>query len=81
MGMLDALANNPHIFDDIAKLAADNPDIAKAALSLLNPDNGTGGVDSIVNALQSGGLSDALSSWLDSGENLAVDPGQLESGG
>ena len=80
MGMLDALLKNPEMIGDVAKLAADNPEIAKAAMSFFSSSNGSGGgLGDIVGALQSGGLGDVVSSWLGSGDNVAVEPGQLQS--
>jgi uncharacterized protein YidB (DUF937 family) len=80
MGMLDALLKNPEMVGDVAKFAADNPEIAKAAMSFFSSNDGSGGgLGDIVGALQSGGLGDAVSSWLGSGDNLAVEPGQLQS--
>ena len=80
MGMLDALLQNPEMIGDVAKFAADNPEVAKAAMSFFSSSDGSGGgLGDIVGALQSGGLGDAVSSWLGSGDNLAVEPGQLQS--
>ena len=80
MGMLDALIKNPQMIGDVAKLAADNPEVAKAAMSFFSSDNGSGGgLAEIVSSLQSGDLGDVVSSWLGSGENLAVAPDQLQS--
>ena len=80
MGMLDALLKNPEMIGDVAKFAADNPEVAKAAMSFFSSSDGSGGgLGDIVGALQSGGLGDAVSSWLGSGDNLAVEPGQLQS--
>ena len=78
MGMLDALLENPEMIGDVAKFAADNPEIAKAAMSLFSSGDG-GGLGDIVGALESGGLGDVVSSWLGSGDNLAVAPDQLQS--
>ena len=80
MGMLDALLDNPDMFGDIAKFAVDNPDIAKAAMEMFSSANGSGsGLADIVGSLQSGGLGDAVASWLGSGENASVAPGQVQS--
>jgi uncharacterized protein YidB (DUF937 family) len=78
MGMLDALLKNPEMMGDIAKFAMDNPEIAKSAMKMLSSSDGAGGgLGGIVSSLQSGGLGDAVSSWLGSGDNLAVAPDQL----
>ncbi len=80
MGMLDALLKNPDMMGDVAKFAMDNPEIAKSAMKLLSSGNGSGGgLADIVGSLQSGGLADAVSSWLGSGDNLAVAPDKLAS--
>lgn len=80
MGLLDALLKNPEMIGDVASFTAENPQIAKAAMSFFSSGNGSnGGLESIVGALQSGGLADAVSSWLGSGDNLAVAPKDLQS--
>ncbi len=80
MGMLDALIENPELVGNVAKFAADNPEIAKAAMSFLSSGEGSGGgLGEIVGALQSGGLADKVSSWLGSGENVAVSADELSS--
>lgn len=80
MGMLDALIDNPELVGDVAKFTADNPEIAKAAMSFFSSSEGSGGgLGNIVAALESGGLSDAVSSWLGGGANVAVAPSQVES--
>lgn len=80
MGLLDALMKNPEMLGDVAKFAADNPEISKAAMSLFSSSEGSGrGLDGIVAALQSGGLGDAVTSWLGSGDNKAVAPQDLQA--
>lgn len=80
MGILDAIIKNPQMIGDVAKLAADNPEMAKAAMSFLSSEKGTGGgLESIVGALQSGGLGDTVKSWLGSGDNLAIEPKDLQA--
>ena len=80
MGILDALLDNPDMLGDIAKFAGDNPEIAKAAMEMFSSANGSGsGLADIVGSLQSGGLGDAVASWLGSGENASVAPDQLQS--
>jgi uncharacterized protein YidB (DUF937 family) len=80
MGILDALIKNPELVGNVAKFTADNPEIAKAAMSFLGSSGGSGGgLGEIVGALQSGGLSDAVSSWLGGGDNVAVAPSELQS--
>lgn len=80
MGMLDALMKNPQLIGDVAKFAADNPQIAKAAMSLLGSGrDGNDGLADIVGSLRSGGLGDVVASWLGNGDNKAVAPQELRS--
>jgi uncharacterized protein YidB (DUF937 family) len=55
---------------DMGKLAA-------LAGPLLATIQQSGGLDKILGQLQSGGLGDAVSSWLGTGANQAVDPSAL----
>lgn len=78
MGILDALLKNPQMIGDVAKFASENPQIAKAAMNMFSSSSGSGGgLGDIVGKLESAGLGDAVSSWLGSGANKAVDPGKL----
>jgi uncharacterized protein YidB (DUF937 family) len=80
MGILDAVLKNPEMLGDIAKFASDNPEVTKAAMEFFSSGNGSGsGLNSLVSSLQSGGLGDAVASWLGSGENASVAPEQLKS--
>ena len=82
MGMLDALVKNPQMIGDVAKFAKDNPQIAKAALSMLSSSSSSGtssGLGSVLGALQSKGLGDVVSSWISTGENKSISPDQLQS--
>jgi uncharacterized protein YidB (DUF937 family) len=38
---------------------------------------GTGGLDGLVNAFQRGGMGDVMSSWIGTGTNQPISPGQL----
>ena len=83
MGMLDALVKNPQMIGDVAKFARDNPQVAKAAMSLLS-SNGEGGgsgsgLGTVLGALQSKGYGDVVSSWVGTGENKSISPEQLQS--
>lgn len=83
MGMLDALLKNPQMIGDVAKFAKDNPQIAKAAMSFLSSSGGSaakggGGLGSVLGALQSGGLSDVVSSWVGTGANKSISPDQIQ---
>jgi uncharacterized protein YidB (DUF937 family) len=80
MGILDALMKNPQMIGDVAKFAKDNPQIAKAAMGLLSSSGGKGGgLGSVLGALQSKGMGDAVSSWIGTGANKAISPDQLKS--
>ena len=80
MGLLDALLKNPDMIGDVAKFAADNPEITKAAMGFLSSGEGSGGgLGDIIGSLQSGGLGHVVESWLGGGDNLAVKPDQLAS--
>ena len=80
MGMLDALIKNPQMIGDVAKFASENPQIAKAALSMLSSkDGGGGGLGSVLGALQSKGLGDVVSSWVGTGANKSISPEQVQS--
>ena len=78
MGLLDSFLENPEMLGDIAKLATENPEIAKAAMEFFSSSDG-GGISSLLGSLESGGLGDAVSSWLGSGDNASVAPEQLQS--
>ena len=79
MVLMDAIAKSG-IFD---QLGGGSPDLARAAGSLLSssdPSVGGGtGLTQILQGLQSSGLGDVVASWLGSGSNQAVSPGQLQS--
>jgi uncharacterized protein YidB (DUF937 family) len=78
MGILDSVMKNPEMMGDVAKFAMENPEIAKAAMSMFSASEGSeGGLGGIVSSLQSGGLGDAVTSWLGSGANEAIDPSKL----
>jgi uncharacterized protein YidB (DUF937 family) len=79
MGVLDALVKNPEMIGDVAKFAKDNPQIAKAALSLLSSSGGNSGLGGVLSALQSKGLGDAVSSWVSTGQNKAISADQVQS--
>jgi uncharacterized protein YidB (DUF937 family) len=80
MGMLDAFLKNPQMIGDVAKFAKDNPQVAKAAMSFLSSSGSkTGGLGSVLGALQSGGLGDAVSSWIGTGANKAVSAEQIQA--
>jgi uncharacterized protein YidB (DUF937 family) len=79
MGMLDALAKNPQMIGDIAKFAENNPQIAKAAMSLLSSEGGRSGLGGVLSSLQSNGLGEIVSSWLSTGANKPVSAEQVHA--
>jgi len=77
--MLDALIKNPQMIGDIAKFAQDNPQIAKAAMSLLSSEGGRSGLGGVLGSLQSNGLGEVVSSWLSTGANKPVSAEQVHT--
>ncbi|HEY3384568.1 MAG TPA: YidB family protein [Vicinamibacterales bacterium] len=79
MGFLDALLKQGPA---IAQMAAANPQVVKAALSLLSSRDtsvgGSGGLAGLVGAFQQKGLGDMVSSWISTGPNPPVTGSQLE---
>jgi uncharacterized protein YidB (DUF937 family) len=73
----DVMAQGGSICDIIKK----NPQLVAAAVSMLSTKQasvgGTGGLDGIVNAFQRGGMGDVMSSWIGTGTNQPISPGQL----
>jgi uncharacterized protein YidB (DUF937 family) len=80
MSLIDALKQSG-IIDELGQLARENPELAQATHSLFSSSDtsvgGGGGLAGILRALESSGLADAVASWLSSGGNHAVSPGQL----
>jgi len=83
MGLLDDLLGQAggQGLGAIAKIAAQNPQLVAAALSMLSTKDpsvgGTGGLGDLIGSLQKGGLGHVVSSWVGGGPNLPVDPGAL----
>lgn len=67
----------------LADLVMKNPQIIAAAVSMLNPRDtsvgGGGGLADVIGSLTRAGLGGAVSSWVSTGPNQPVDPGQLAS--
>jgi uncharacterized protein YidB (DUF937 family) len=81
MGLLDGLLNALNDPASIGELLRDNPQVAEAAKSFLGNDSAvgpSGGLNDILDQLQSSGLGDTVASWLGSGENKAVSADQLQ---
>jgi uncharacterized protein YidB (DUF937 family) len=78
MGLLDDLmAQSGGIADIIKK----NPQLVAAAVSMLSTKQGsvggTSGLDGLVSAFQRGGMGNVMSSWIGTGDNQQISPGQL----
>ncbi len=82
MGLLDDMLGGGGL-GDLASLAGQNPDLLKAAGSLLSQSEGSvggsGGLAEILGALQSQGLGDEVASWLGGGSNLGISADQVTS--
>jgi uncharacterized protein YidB (DUF937 family) len=81
MGLIDDLLKGGGGVGSIAELAAKNPQIVAAAVSLLSTKDrsvgGTSGLAGMISAFQGGGLEDIMSSWISTGANKAISPSQL----
>ncbi len=65
------------LFDQLGgMLGGDNSQLLQSAQTLLN-DNG--GVAGLVEKFQQGGLGDIVSSWVGTGDNLAITAEQIQS--
>lgn len=65
------------LFDQLGgMLGGDNSQLLQSAQTLLN-DNG--GVAGLVEKFQQGGLGDIVSSWVGTGDNLAISAEQIQS--
>ncbi len=54
-----------------------NSQLINAAIGMLGNDGGQGGLGGLAAKFQQAGLGDAVNSWIGSGENQAVDAGQV----
>jgi uncharacterized protein YidB (DUF937 family) len=84
MGMLDdLLKNSGGDLGSLAATAAQNPQLLRAALSLLSAKDtsvgGAGGLGELIHAFQNRGLGDAVGSWIGTGPNQPVSPSQVTS--
>jgi uncharacterized protein YidB (DUF937 family) len=80
MALLDDLmAQGGGICDMIKK----NPQLVAAAVSMLSTKQGsvggTDGLGGLVNSFQRGGMGDVMSSWIGTGANQTISPGDLSS--
>src|SRR5262245_38773382 len=78
MGLLDDLMGQGGSICDMIKK---NPALVAAAVSMLSTKQGsvggTGGLGELMNAFQKGGMGDVMSSWVGTGANRPISPGQL----
>jgi uncharacterized protein YidB (DUF937 family) len=83
MGLLDNLLKQSGGLGGIAELVAKNPQIVAAAVSMLSTKDasvgGTGGLGSLITAFEQAGLGQVMSSWISTGQNQPIQPGQLAS--
>jgi uncharacterized protein YidB (DUF937 family) len=83
MGLLDNLLKQGGGLAGIADLVAKNPQLVTAAASLLSTKDpsvgGTGGLGSLIGAFEQAGLGQVMSSWISTGQNQPIAPGQLAS--
>jgi uncharacterized protein YidB (DUF937 family) len=83
MGILDTLIKNPQMISNIASFASENPQLAKAAMSLFSDTDGSvggsAGIAGLIDKLQGQGLGDIVSSWIGNSDNKAITPDQVKS--
>jgi uncharacterized protein YidB (DUF937 family) len=81
MGMMDDLLKSGGGLGSLAQVAAKNPQIIAAAVSLLSTKDrsvgGSSGLAGVVKAFEGGGLGDIMSSWVSTGANKSISPSQL----
>lgn len=82
MGFLDDLTKDGNL-GSLMDMVTGNPEVMKAAASLLNPEDGSvggnTGLREIVDQLSSGGLGEQVSSWLSTGANKSVGADQISA--
>lgn len=61
----------------LVALAAQNPQLIQAVLSLVGNDGPVGGLPGLVARFQQAGLGDIIASWLGSGANQAISGDQI----
>lgn len=69
MGLFDGIASAV-----IGKLAGSQGGVAQVALELLNQN---GGLNGVLEKFNQGGLANLVTSWVGTGENLAISPDQI----
>src|SRR5262245_36101740 len=67
----------------VADLIRKNPALVAAAVSLLSSKQGSlgpkDGLGGLMAAFQNNGMGDVMSSWISTGANKSISPGQLET--
>jgi uncharacterized protein YidB (DUF937 family) len=80
MGFLDELSKGAGL-GSLTDLVNNNPDLMRAAGSLLSNEEGSvggkGGLNDLLAQLSSGGLSNQVSSWLSDGANMSISAEQI----
>lgn len=69
MGLFDGIASAV-----IGKLAGSQGSVAQVALELVNQN---GGLSGVLEKFNQGGLANLVTSWVGTGENLAISPDQI----
>lgn len=64
---------------DLARIAAQNPQLLQVAASMFTADNKHGGLAGMLRKFQEAGLGEQAQSWVGSGENQPIAPSQLEA--
>ena len=71
MGLLDS------VMGALGQGGSSQPDLLQAVIAMLTQGGGAG-LGGLVSQLQQGGLADIVNSWVSTGPNMPVSPGQLE---
>jgi len=83
MGLLDDVLQRSSGGSSLIALAAKNPQLIAAVASLLSNKTdsvgGPGGLGGMMDAFGKAGLGDVIGSWVGTGQNQTIDPGQLAS--
>ncbi len=77
MGLLDSLIGSVLGGGQSAAGGGGNAALLNVVLSMLANGSQTGGLGGLMEKFQQGGLGDVMGSWISTGQNLPIDPGQL----
>ena len=81
MGLLDSILGGDDPLGALSKFASENSQVIEAATSLLSTRDGSvggnEGLQGILDALQSGGFGDVVSSWISNGPNQQIGADKL----